>query len=484
MDRREFVKSTAMAAATAALASTGPALAQLRRSRDAAAPALPRDGVRWDKAPCRFCGTGCHVQVGTRDGRVVAIQGDAQAAVNRGLLCVKGYHVGLALYGPDRLTRPMLRRGDDFVPITWEQAIDVIAERIERNPRGFGFYGSGQWTIPEGYAALKMVKAGLGTNNVEANARLCMSSAVTGFLAVYGVDEPAGCYDDLDRADAIVLWGNNPAEMHPVLFSRIVDRRSRGEEVTIIDIGTRRTRSTAFAQHFLQFRPNTDLAIANGVMHLLLREGTYDRAFVERYTAFRALQDDNPTLEGRAIDFETFRRRLEEYTPERVEEISGVPAAQIRMLARLFGDREKRITSLWCMGMNQHTRGTAINALVHSLHLLSGHWGREGDAPTSLTGQPSACGTVREVGTLTHLLPGGRAVANDEQRHDAEDLWNVPRGRLSSQIGPHTVEMWRRFNTPTDEGGDIDTIWVQVTNPGQTMPNARALFDRARGLSA
>ncbi len=482
MDRREFVKSTAMAAATAALASTGPALAQIRRSRDAGAPALPRDGVHWDKAPCRFCGTGCHVQVGTRDGRVVALQGDAQAAVNRGLLCVKGYHVGLALYGPDRLTRPMLRRGEGFVPITWDQAIDVVAERIERNPRGFGFYGSGQWTIPEGYAALKMVKAGLGTNNVEANARLCMSSAVTGFLAVYGVDEPAGCYDDLDRADVIVLWGNNPAEMHPVLFSRIVDRRSRGEDVTIVDIGTRRTRSTGFAQHFLQFRPNTDLAIANGVMHLLLREGTYDRAFVERYTAFRALEDESPTLQGRAIDFETFQRRLEEYTPERVEEISGVPAEQIRMLARLFGDRDKRITSLWCMGMNQHTRGTAINALVHSLHLLSGHFGREGDAPTSLTGQPSACGTVREVGTLTHLLPGGRAVANDAQRHEAEDLWNVPRGRLSSQIGPHTVEMFRRFNTPTDEGGDIDTIWVQVTNPGQTMPNARALFDRARSL--
>lgn len=479
MDRRDFIKGAAMAAATAALAGE-PALAQLGRSRDAAA--VPRDQVTWDKAPCRFCGTGCHVQVGVRDGRVVAVQGDAQAAVNRGLLCVKGYHVGLALYGPDRLTRPMLRRGDDYVPITWDQAIDVIADRIERNPAGFGFYGSGQWTIPEGYAALKMVKAGLGTNNVEANARLCMSSAVTGFMAVYGVDEPAGCYDDLDRADVIVLWGNNPAEMHPVLFSRIVDRRSRGEAVQIIDIGTRRTRSTAFAQHFLQFKPQTDLAIANGVMHLLLRDGTYDRAFVERYAAFRAPEDENPTLQGRAIDFDAFRRSLEEYTPERVEELSGVPAEQIRMLARLFGDRDLRITSLWCMGMNQHTRGTAINSLVHSLHLLSGHFGREGDAPTSLTGQPSACGTVREVGTLGHLLPGGRSVTNAEHRREAEDLWSLPPGRLSSTIGPHTVEMFRRFNTPTAEGGDIDTIWVQVTNPGQTMPNSRALFDRARGL--
>ncbi len=321
-----------MAAATAALGAE-PALAQLRRSRDAA-DTVPRDEVTWNKAPCRFCGTGCHVQVGVRDGRVVGIQGDAQAAVNRGLLCVKGYHVGLALYGSDRLTQPLLRRGDTHVPITWEQALDVIADRIQRNPAGFGFYGSGQWTIPEGYAALKFVKAGLGTNNVEANARLCMSSAVTGFLSVYGVDEPAGCYDDLDRADVIVLWGNNPAEMHPVLFSRIVDRRSRGETVRIIDIGTRRTRSTAFASDFLLFRPNTDLAIANGVMHLLLRDNTYDHAFVEAHTAFRALEESGTqTLAGRAIDFEAFRRELEVYTPEHVEEISGVPAAQIRMLA-------------------------------------------------------------------------------------------------------------------------------------------------------
>jgi nitrate reductase NapA len=483
MERRDFIKGAAMAAATAALAAE-PALAQLRRSRDGgpAGPGVPRDEVAWDKAPCRFCGTGCHVQVGVRDGRVVAIQGDAQAAVNRGLLCVKGYHVGLALYGRDRLTQPLLRRGDSFVPIRWDQAIDVIAERIHRNPAGFGFYGSGQWTIPEGYAASKLVKAGLGTNNIDANARLCMSSAVTGFLAVYGVDEPAGCYDDLDHADVIVLWGNNPAEMHPVLFSRIVDRRSRGEEVTIIDIGTRRTRSTGFAQHYLEMKPHGDLAIANGVMHLLLREGSFDRAFVEAHAAFRAPEDESPTLGGRAIDFEELRRRLEEYTPERVEELSGVPAAQIRMLARVFADRTKRITSLWCMGANQHTRGTAINALLHSLHLLSGHFGREGDAPTSLTGQPSACGTVREVGTLAHLLPGGRLVANAEHRRDAEQLWGLPAGRLGAQPGPHTLEMFRRFNTPTSEGGDIDTIWVQVTNPGQTLPNARALFDRARSL--
>lgn len=481
VERRTFLKAVAMSAATAALGAE-PAAGQAGQTRLPVLAPTPRDGVAWNKAPCRFCGTGCHVQVGVRDGRIVAIQGDAEAAVNRGLLCVKGYHVGLAIYGRDRLTRPLLRRGDEHVPISWDEAIGIITERIAANPGGFGFYGSGQWTIPEGYAALKFVKAGLGTNHIEANARLCMASAVTGFLATYGVDEPASCFDDLDRADVVILWGNNPAEMHPVLFSRIVDRRARGEQVRIIDIGTRRTRTTGFADDYLEFRPNTDLAIANGILHLLAREGTYDREFVERHGAFRKLEDENPTLQGEAMSFEAWQRALDEYTPERVEEISGVPASQIRMLAGLFGNRDLRIVSLWCMGMNQHTRGTAINSLVHGVHLFSGHWGREGDGPSSLTGQPSACGTVREVGTLGHALPGGRVVANAEHRAQSEELWRVPQGRISAEVGPHTIEMFRRFCTPSGEGGSIETLWVQVTNPAQTLPDVTNLFDRSRGL--
>jgi nitrate reductase NapA len=159
-----------------------------------------------------------------------------------------------------------------------------------------------------------------------------------------------------------------------------------------------------------------------------------------------------------------------------------VPAAGIRLLAELFGKRDLRITSLWCMGMNQHTRGTAINSLVHGVHLLSGHFGKPGDAPTSLTGQPSACGTVREVGTLAHGLPGGLVVTNDTHRQEAEEIWNLPAGRINPKPGYHTVEMWKRFSTPKSEGGDIDTIWVQVSNPGQSLPNVHALFDASRKI--
>jgi len=474
--RRDFVKLAALAAATAA--------ARPENSHAVEGDARERspDGVTWNKAPCRFCGTGCHVKVGVRSGKVVAIAGDPQAEVNKGLLCVKGYHVGLALYGKDRLTKPLLRKNGKLVPISWEEAIAKIAERVELGPGGFAMYGSGQWTIPEGYAAQKFMKGGVGSNHIDPNARLCMSSAVTGFLSTYGVDEPAGCYDDLDVCDVLILWGNNPAEMHPVLFSRVIDRRSRGEDVMLIDIGTRRTRTTVHAQHYLEMKPHGDLAIANGIAHLLVKGGGYARRFVAENCAFRA--DSEPgTLDGKAIDFEEYARKLEPYTPEHVEKLSGVPAAKIRMLAELFARRDLRITSLWCMGMNQHTRGTAINSLVHGIHLLSGHFGRPGDAPTSLTGQPSACGTAREVGTLAHLLPGGRVVANPEHRKQSEDIWKAPAGRILDKPGYHTVEMWSRFSKTAAEGGDIHTIWVQVTNPGQTLPNRGALFEpsRARG---
>ena len=447
--------------------------------------------LQWHKAPCRFCGTGCHVQVGVQEGRVVAIAGDRHADVNKGLLCVKGYHVGAAMYGRDRLTRPLLRRadGDGFVVISWDQAIDEIARRILQAPDRFAFYGSGQWTIPEGYAAQKFMKGGLSNNHIDPNARLCMASAVTGFIATYGVDEPAGCYDDLDACDVLITWGNNPAENHPVLFSRVIDRPAHGaafdaegnpipaRQVRIIDISTRRTRTSELATEYLELKPHGDVALALGIMHLLVAEKRYDEEFVREFCHFRAWQESNPTLQGEAISFEEFTRRLAKYPPERASELSGIPASKIRELADLFANRDLRITSLWCMGMNQHTMGTAINTLVHGLHLLSGHFGRPGDAPTSLTGQPSACGTVREVGTLAHALPGGRLVANAEHRAQCEQLWNLPPGRINPVPGFHTTKMFEEFVSAT---GSIDTLFVQVTNPAQSLPNLNALMPPQR----
>ncbi|MBL8763795.1 MAG: nitrate reductase catalytic subunit NapA [Phycisphaerae bacterium] len=481
VDRRTFVKASAMAAAAAAASGSNRVLTVLNNQPEGSP-------LKWQKAPCRFCGTGCHVMVGTENGRVVAIQGDQKAEVNKGLLCVKGYHVGLALYGKDRLTTPMLRKNGKMVPISWEESIETIASKIMANPKGFALYGSGQWTIGEGFAGNKLMKAGLGSNQIDGNPRLCMSSAVTGFLSTFGVDEPPGVYDDIDKCDVAIMWGNNMAEMHPVLFSRLVDRRTRGEKVTIIDMTTRRTRTSDLADHVLYFKPHGDLAIANGIAHLMVKGDKYDKDFVAKHCNFRALgpkpdEKSPPDMLGVPMTFEEFAAAVEPYTPEKVEELSGVPADKIRMLGELFMRRDIRINSFWCMGMNQHTRGTAINCIVHGIHLMSGHFGKPGDAATSLTGQPSACGTVREVGTLCHLLPGGRLVANAEHRKEAEELWNVPEGRISAKPGYHTVEMFKRFNTPTDQGGDITTMWVQVTNPGQTLPNLNRNFRAKQNLA-
>ncbi len=318
-DRREFMRAAAMAAASAAVTVRSPIASGLP-----VVAAEPTDnGIHWNKAPCRFCGVGCHVQVGVDRGRVVAIAGDKHAEVNKGLLCVKGYHVGAIMYGRDRLTQPLLRRGDDLVEISWEEAIETIAQRIMRAPENFAFYGSGQWTISEGYAAQKFMKGGLGNNHIDPNARLCMASAVTGFNATYGVDEPAGCYDDLDACDVLINWGNNPAENHPVLFSRVIDRPKHGvdgreQPARVIDIGTRRTRTSELATEFVLMKPQGDVALALGIMHLLVTENRYDAEFVENHCHFRAPQESNPTLLGEAISFDEFKRRISKYTPEYV----------------------------------------------------------------------------------------------------------------------------------------------------------------------
>jgi nitrate reductase (cytochrome) len=483
-DRRSFIKSTAMAAATSLAAkhtfAADPPSGQPVPPGGTELPQVP--GVVWNKAPCRFCGTGCHVQVGVKDGRVVAVTGDRQAEVNKGLLCVKGYHTGMILYGQDRLRTPMLRKNGQLVPVSWEEAINVIAERINASPETFAFYGSGQWTIPEGYAANKFMKGGLANNHIEPNARLCMASAVTGYISTYGVDEPYNCFDDLDHCDVLILWGNNFAEMHPVLFSRVVDRRLRGEKVTLIDLTTRTTRTSQQSDHVMLMQPQSDMAIANCIANQLIERNAWDKEFVTKHCNFRG-PGSPQTLMGEPISLEQYQSSVAEYTVEKVAQISGLSVEQLRLLGDIFCDKNRKITSLWCMGMNQHTQGTAINNLVHAIHLLSGHWGKIGDGPQSLTGQPSACGTVRETGTLAHALPGDLRVDDEKGRHITEDIWKLPPGRINPKPGYHTVQLWEKFCSPSSAEGAINTIWVQVTNPGQSLPNLSKLFDKKAELA-
>lgn len=457
-NRREFLKQSAMAAASGVLCARAPWRLSGASAND--------DGLSWHKAPCRFCGVGCGALIGTKDGLVVAVQGDRENPVNHGLLCAKGYHAGITLYGRDRLRTPMIRKNGKFTEATWEEAIDRIAREIQARPESFAIYGSGQWTVTEGYTAMKLLKGGCSNNHLDPNARLCMASAVVGMLTTYGVDEPSGCYEDLDVCDTVILWGCNSAEMHPVLWSRIVDRRTQGERVTIFDLATRRTRSTIEADHYIGFQPQGDLAIANGICHLLIKWEQYDKEWVTRHCHFRQGGD----AAGKPMSFDEFRSWLETYTPAYVQQVAGVSPRKLELLARRFADKSRKIVSLWCMGVNQHTRGTWMNNLIYNVHFLSGQFGRPGQTAFSLTGQPSACGTCREVGTLGHALPGGRVVANADHRRQVEEVWNLPGGRINPKPGHHAVGMFQALTA-----GSLTGVWVQVTNPAQSMPNLLGL---------
>ena len=483
LDRRYFIKKLAKASALMAAASMFPGIV------------FPKDqiagqtngAINWKKTPCRFCGVGCGLLVGVSDGKAVAVKGDPASPVNKGLCCVKGYHSVMALYASDRLTKPYIRRNGKLQEATMKEALDLIAEKMktiiqEHGKDAVSIYGSGQWTIPDGYVASKFFKGAIGTNNVEANARVCMASAVTGFITSFGMDEPMGCYEDFDHADVFVLWGNNMAEMHPVLFSRMLDQRLK-RDVKIIDLATRTTRTSAAADRTILFKPQTDLAIANAICYEIIHNGWMNDDFVQNHCVVKSGKtnigygtEDHFKFkdEPKASSLAELKHFLEDYKPEKVEELTGVSAKDIKYLASLYGNPNKKVMSLWCMGMNQHTRGTWINNLVYNIHLLTGKISTPGNSPFSLTGQPSACGTVREVGTLTHKLPHG-VVMNEKHRKIAADIWKVPVERIPSKPTYHTVEMFRALDR-----GEIKFMWIQVTNPMVTIPNLNRYRDATK----
>jgi len=475
--RRAFIKSLALNSAVAAASTLFPGIIFAGWEK----ADLPSGGIDWKKAPCRFCGTGCGLLIGVSGDRAVAVKGDPNSSVNKGLCCVKGYHSVQILYGKDRITKAMIRKNGKLVEAPLKEALDLVAAKLQETIKSHGkdavsIYGSGQWSIADGYTASKFFKGCIGTNNVEANARLCMASAVTGFMTSFGLDEPMGCYEDIDHADVFVTWGNNLAEMHPVLFSRMLANRKSKGHVKIIDFATRTTRSSQASDKSILFKPQTDLAVANAICYEIIRNNWINKDFVDKHVSFHkgktnigyGTQDHFAFKEqAESIDFETFKKFLEDYTPEKVEKISGVSAMDIRYLAALYGNPDKKVTSFWCMGMNQHTRGTWINNLVYNIHLLTGKISTPGNSPFSLTGQPSACGTVREVGTLTHALPHG-VVTNEKDRKMAADIWQVPEKNIDPKPTYHTVEMFRALDR-----GDIRFMWIQVTNPMVTMPNLK-----------
>ena len=490
MTRREFTKAQAAAIAAAA---AGLPFASTASNLVADAESTRLD---WNKAPCRFCGTGCSVMVATRDNRVVATHGDIKAEVNRGLNCVKGYFLSKIMYGVDRLTTPLLRMNNGvydkqgaFQPISWEQAFDIMEDKFkqalrEHGPQAVGMFGSGQWTIWEGYAANKLMKAGFRSNNIDPNARHCMASAVMGFMRTFGMDEPMGCYDDIEATDTFVLWGSNMAEMHPVLWSRVTDRRLSKPDVKVAVLSTFEHRSFDLADIPMVFKPQTDLLILNYIANHIIQSGAVNQEFVKRHTRFAlgaddigyGLRPDHP-LEQKAanadkantwsdMSFEQFAAFVKPYTLERAAKETGVPAERLKALAELYADPQRRVVSFWTMGFNQHTRGVWANNLIYNIHLLTGKISEPGNSPFSLTGQPSACGTAREVGTFSHRLPADLVVTNPSHRATAEKIWKLPAGTIQEKPGFHAVEQSRML-----KDGVLKVYWTQVSNNMQAGPN-------------
>ena len=487
ISRREFLKANAAVAAATAVGVTLPI-----KMVEAAEQA---DSIKWDKAPCRFCGVGCSVLVGTQAGKVVATKGDPESPVNRGLNCIKGYFLSKIMYGKDRLTTPLLRMKDgkyhkegEFTPVSWDVAFDTMAAKWKhslttKGPTSVGMFGSGQWTIWEGYAASKLHKAGFLTNNIDPNARHCMASAVGGFMRTFGIDEPMGCYDDLEAADQFVLWGANMAEMHPILWARISDRRLSSPTCRVHVLSTFENRSFDLADNPMVFRPQSDLVILNYIANYIIENKAVNTDFVTKHTKFAlgvddigyGLRPDHP-LEKKAknpgngkstpISFDEYAKFVSTYTLEYAAKMSGVEPEKLEILAKAYADPNVKVMSLWTMGINQHVRGVWANNMLYNIHLLTGKIATPGNSPFSLTGQPSACGTAREVGTFAHRLPADMEVTNDKHRAITEKLWQVPEGTIPAKPGYHAVLQSRML-----KDGKLNCYWTMCTNNMQAGPN-------------
>ncbi|MBO1331178.1 molybdopterin-dependent oxidoreductase [Streptomyces sp. VRA16 Mangrove soil] len=419
---------------------------------------------------CSYCGVGCGLvlDVGQGpDGRrtVLKASGDKEHPANFGRLCTKGATTAAMLSAPGRLTTALVRseRGGEPEPATVDSAVRHTARRLreivdEHGPDAVAFYVSGQMGLEAQYLANKLAKGFVRTNQIESNSRLCMASAGTGYKLSLGADGPPGSYQDLDRADVFLVIGSNMADCHPILFLRMMERvRSGGAKLIVVD--PRRTATAAKADLFLQIAPGTDLALLNGILHLLHENGHTDPQFIAQHT------------EGWA----ELVPLLADYPPAAVAALTGLAEDDIREAARLIGEAGEW-TSCWTMGLNQSTHGTwNTNALVN-LHLATGAICRPGSGPFSLTGQPNAMGG-REMGYMGPGLPGQRSVLVDAEREFVEDLWEVERGTLRADgVGRGTVEMFRKM-----AAGEIKACWIICTNPVASVANRRTVIE---GLEA
>jgi ferredoxin-nitrate reductase len=382
------------------------------------------------------------------------VRGDRAHPSSKGKVCVKGGTIAESL-DKNRLKYPMIRDSLalPFRRASWDEALDKIVNRIQevkatQGSDGICMYGSGQFQTEDYYIAQKLLKGCLGTNNFDANSRLCMSSAVAGYTQSFGSDGPPSCYEDLELTDCAFLIGTNTAECHPIVFNRLRVHHKKNRKVKMIVVDPRRTPTAEAADLHLAIKPGTDIDLLNGIAHLLLRWGYLDTLFIDECTQ----------------GFPEYAGVIQHYPPEVVARKCGIRIDLLEQAARYWGESE-RVLSLWSMGINQSSEGTAKVRTIINLHLMTGNIGKPGAGPFSLTGQPNAMGG-REAGGLAHILPGYRVVKNPQHRSEVEQIWSLTPGSISPDPGKDAWSMITGLET-----GDVGLLWIAATNPAVSMPD-------------
>ncbi|MDD2844972.1 MAG: molybdopterin-dependent oxidoreductase [Rhodoferax sp.] len=427
------------------------------------------------RSTCPYCGVGCGVIIESRHNQITGVRGDPDHPANFGRLCTKGSSLHLTasadITAQARLLYPMQRhqRGAPAQRTDWDSALDLAANRFagiieQHGPDAVGFYISGQLLTEDYYVFNKLAKGLIGSNNIDSNSRLCMSSAVAGYKQSLGVDAPPACYDDFQHASTLFITGSNTAYAHPILFRRIEDARRANPALKIVVVDPRRTDTADMADLFLQIQPGTDVMLHHGMLHLMLWEGWLDEAFMAAHTS----------------GFESLKTLVRDCTPEAVARTCGISQDALLQATRLFAgvnahsQARTPTLSLYCQGLNQSSSGTAKNTSLINLHLATGQIGKPGAGPFSLTGQPNAMGG-REVGGMANLLSGHRDLSKAADRAEVAALWGLP--SVPEQSGKTAVEM---FQAAAD--GEIKALWIACTNPAQSMPNqtlVRRALERA-----
>src|SRR5262245_4511571 len=411
--------------------------------------------MSWGRTLCPYCGVGCGLLVQVDDGAVRRVKGDPDHPANFGDVCAKAVHLPPTLTS-GRLLFPEMRtrRDAERERVPWELALRAAADRLgeivaTHGPDAVAFYASGQLLTEEYYVASKLAKGFVGTNNFDTNSRLCMASAALGYARSLGADGPPPAYADLEVADCFFLIGTNTADCHPIVSKRILRRKvAAPDDVTVIVADPRWTETADMADLHLPLRPGSDIALLNGMLHVLWRDGLLDGEFIDAHTTGWA----------------ELQPLIERYPPERVAQLTGLSAEIIVAAALRFGASRSALT-LWSLGINQSHVGTDKNAAILNLHLATGQIGRSGAGPFSLTGQPNAMGG-RETGGLSHLLPGYRSVTSAEDRSAVERHWDVPAGRISPRPGLAALEIFEGL-----AAGQVKAVWIICTNPAASMPD-------------